>query len=242
MIRNNKKIFSVKYLVFALCAVIFFAGGVIGYTKAEPNYTTDDYEADLETWNVAVSLVENGMALNQNAPILSGLPGALEPGKYYEDSLSVQNSGMLDEYVRVIIRKRWVEKNADVNGVKNPVRDLSPEYIGLVLSEGWIESPSESTKEKTVLYYSKPLKAGTGETVEFLKGLSIRSDVASVVDSQTDETGNITLTYRYNGVNFEISAEADAVQTGSAQDAILSAWGVEVNIAEDGTLSLPPTE
>ena len=37
---------------------------------------------------------------------------------------------------------------------------------------------------------------------------------------------------------FEIEAEVDAVQTHNAEDAIKSAWGVDVSVSEDGALSL----
>ena len=35
-----------------------------------------------------------------------------------------------------------------------------------------------------------------------------------------------------------LKAEVDAVQIHNAEDAILSAWGAKVSIADDGTLSL----
>ena len=35
-----------------------------------------------------------------------------------------------------------------------------------------------------------------------------------------------------------LEAEADAVQTHNAAEAIKSAWGVDVNVSEDGSLSL----
>ena len=41
-----------------------------------------------------------------------------------------------------------------------------------------------------------------------------------------------------DGVTFNLEAHVDAVQTHNAQDAIKSAWGVNVNVSSDGTLSL----
>ena len=48
----------------------------------------------------------------------------------------------------------------------------------------------------------------------------------------------ITTSYAYDGYRFCLEAEVDAVQTHNAEDAVKSAWGVDVNIAQDGTLSL----
>lgn len=48
----------------------------------------------------------------------------------------------------------------------------------------------------------------------------------------------ITYEYEYEGYTFEIQADVDAVQTHNVVDAIKSAWGVDVVISEDGTLSL----
>ena len=39
-------------------------------------------------------------------------------------------------------------------------------------------------------------------------------------------------------MNFNLEAEVDAVQTHNAKDAIKSAWGIDVNVASDGTISL----
>ena len=44
----------------------------------------------------------------------------------------------------------------------------------------------------------------------------------------------IKIIYEFEGYHFNIDAEADAVQTHIAQDAIKSAWGIDVTVSEDG--------
>lgn len=45
--------------------------------------------------------------------------------------------------------------------------------------------------------------------------------------------------YAYDGYQFSVEIEADAVQTHNAEDAIQSAWGTQVQVSEDGsTISL----
>ena len=55
-----------------------------------------------------------------------------------------------------------------------------------------------------------------------------------------DENGykTITTVYDYDGYSFQIEAEVDAVQTHNAVDAIKSAWGVDVDVAANGNISL----
>jgi hypothetical protein len=42
----------------------------------------------------------------------------------------------------------------------------------------------------------------------------------------------------YGEMTFVIEVEVDAVQTHSAEAAILGAWGIDVTVSDDGTLSL----
>ena len=60
-------------------------------------------------------------------------------------------------------------------------------------------------------------------------------DSVKVYVTEKDGYQTITTTYAYDGYNFQIEAEADAVQTHNAKDAIKSAWGVDVNVSDDET-------
>ena len=53
-----------------------------------------------------------------------------------------------------------------------------------------------------------------------------------------DNKGNLITTNIYDGKYFGIKVEAAGVQTHNAEDAIHSAWGAEVDISGNGTLSL----
>ena len=61
-----------------------------------------------------------------------------------------------------------------------------------------------------------------------------------MTETRTTANGWTTVTteFAYDGYRFNIKAEADAVQTHNAADAIRSAWGVDVSIGENGSLSL----
>ena len=61
---------------------------------------------------------------------------------------------------------------------------------------------------------------------------------SDITDSDDNGLTTITTTYEYDGAQFVLEATVDAVQTHNAKDAIKSAWGVDVNISDDGALSL----
>ncbi len=97
-----------------------------------------------------------------------------------------------------------------------------------------------STKERTVLYYTGILK--TDEvSPPFADNLVIDKEVAKKVTTTETVNGNyktITMTYDYDGVEFVLEIDVDAVQTHNAVDAIGSAWGVDVTVDADGNLRL----
>ena len=107
---------------------------------------------------------------------------------------------------------------------------------------GWLVDEAASTEERTVLYWPQILPVGK-TTPEFLDSLKISEKIASKVKKETTTEGaytTVTTTFLYDDVSFLVEAEVDAVQTHNAKDAIKSAWGIDVNIADDGTLSLVP--
>ena len=87
-----------------------------------------------------------------------------------------------------------------------------------------MKNPNDSA-ECTELYYKGILPSGS-ETELFADGIRIDGQVAS--EAAVETKGNtITTTYKYDGVEFHVDVEVDAVQTHNAQDAIKSAWGVD---------------
>ena len=180
--------------------------------------------------------------------LLTGMLGEdedLKIGKKYTEELRVKNTGAIGQYVRVTIYKYWVdEKGKKVSG-----KDLSldPTMINLELvTEGdWIEDETARTPERTVLYYTRVLPGpeGTGNnavTSPFTKSLTIDQEITKRVTEEVSKDGEFTTiksTYDYDGKQFHIEVQVDAVQDHNAEDAILSAWGRDVTIS-NGTLRL----
>lgn len=209
----------------------------IGGARAALTYFSDDYAANIQLHEIGVTLVENGAPVE--GELLKGLLAEgeeLKLGTAYQEQLNVYNSGVINEYVRVSIHKYWVDSEGE------KIRTLSPELIGLNLvnlGTDWLIDQEASTRERTVLYYSK-LLASQSETPLFADKLTIDGSIADRVGETRETSGGyttITVTYEYDGARFCIEAKVDGVQEHNAQDAIWSAWGRRVTI-DNGVLSL----
>lgn len=248
--KKKKFPFRVTTAVLLSASAVLLIGSTVGSTRAALTYYSENYGAEVTVSNIGVSLLENGETVSRRdydsngewnetiGMLLADLQEeTIVPGKEYDEALAVSNSGSIDSYVRVILNKSWT----DSEGSTDP--NLSPELIDLNLltDNGWIIDEDASTAERTILYYTNILPAG--DTTPALSD-TVRIDpaVADKVTEEvaTDENGykTITFTYAYDGYTFELEAEVNAVQTHNAQDAIKSAWGVDVDVADDGTISL----
>lgn len=230
------------YLLLA-AAMLLLLGSTVGSTRAALTYYSENYVAEITVSQIGVSLLENGevvssrdyqenewkVTTNQGDGSTGGalLMNMLEPdeklalNKEYEERLSVRNSGSIDEYVRVRIYRYWMKDGRKLT-------TLSPDLIDLnLINEGlWVKNPNE-TAECVELFYRGILPAGQ-ESESFADTIRIDGQVAS--EAKVEQNGNtITTTYKYDGVEFHVDVEVDAVQTHNAEDAIRSAWGVEAS-------------
>ena len=251
--KKKKKSFPKKPALVLTAAALLLVGSTVGSTRAALTYYSENYSAQMNMQSIGVSLLENDKVVSSRdyvsnnewkgtseGTLLTDLLGKDEtftPGKKYNEAISVKNSGTIDTFVRVIITKSWQDKE----GKKHT--ELSPDLIELnfLTDNGWQVAKAQSTRERTVLYYTKALKAGkpTPALSDTLRiNPSIASDVTKPVpesEKESEKGKTITYTYKYNGYTFHIDAEVDAVQTHNAKDAIKSAWGVDVNVSDDET-------
>lgn len=240
--KNRKKmrlssLLTVLMAVLAACLLLF---GTIGGVRAALIHS-ETYTGTMETQEIGVKLIENEKEVANGGALLTELVPAgksFQPGKQYDEVLKVQNTEAgIDEYVRLTLYKYWTD------GEDKQI-DLDPDLIKLVFSdsENWIVADG-ATKERTVLYYKVPLKAGEMSDAAIEK-IASSSDISKMVTQETivDEatkTTTIKTTFNYDGLKLNLEASVDAVQTHHAADAIKSAWGVDVTINEaTGELSL----
>jgi hypothetical protein len=241
--KKTKKSFPVKPALLLAASAILLIGSTVGSTRAALTYYSENYSAQVNMYSIGVTLLENGTAVShrnytdngswdetKDGKLLSSLQSQrIIPGKLYDEALTVQNTGSIDSFVRVVLKRSW----KDGKGTKDTT--LSPDLIDLKIntSNGWVEDTANSTDERIVLYYTKALAAGA--TSPALSD-SIRIDNQIVNKVNKIQNGNtISYEYVYNGYSFNLEAEVDAVQTHNAQEAIKSAWGVDVNVSSDET-------
>lgn len=249
MAKLKKFLTSSKVTLGAFVLAVALLGfSSIGGARAALAYYSENYVSRVAMQNIGVTLLENGNPVSSrdygdgtdgswtetSGALLENLVPEGEEfklGKTYSEELAVQNSGSINEYVRVSVYKYW----RDENGTKLP--NLSPDLIHLNLTgNGWVEDAEAKTAERTVLYYSSVLGAGEISTA-FADTLTVDGAVATKVKQVASEDGTVTAVYEYDGVEFCVEAKVDAVQEHNGQDAIWSAWGRRVTVS-GGSLSL----
>ena len=250
-----KKLMKKPVLLLVVAAILLLVSSV-GSTQAALTYYSENYMAEVNVANIGITLLENSKIVDyrnylkdgkwdtkgsdmQQLTLLELEEGEkLIPGKTYDEVLQVKNSGAIDTYVRVIITKSW----KDANGKDT---SLTPAYIELNVptGNGWIKDETASTTEREVYYYTQVLPAdnekedGSNITAALTDTFRINPIVAKEL-IQTTADNVITYEYKYDGYQSVVEVEVDAVQTHNAKDAIKSAWGVDVTVAANGSLSL----
>lgn len=265
--RNIKKALlspMATIVAFVLAAGLLLFSS-IGGARAALTYFSQTYASRVRMYDIGVTLQENGERVSWRdydyeladgswdqlvpGPLLAHMldDGPLQYGRAYREELNVRNSGTINEYVRVTVYKYW----EDANGNKRT--DLDPSLIDLHLvnvGDIWQEDVAARTQERTVLYYTRLLRAATydddgnqltvaEQTPLFADTLTINGDVVRTVSRTTLEDGSLRVEYMYDGARFVVVAHVDAVQENNAEAAALSAWGREVRVDEQaGTLRL----
>ncbi len=239
--------------VLLLCAsVVLLLLSTVGSTRAALTYYSENYAMEVTVSSIGVTLQENGNPVSYrnylkddwsdsgSGELLTNLVPegeTLLPGKRYAESLSVLNSGAIDTYVRVTLYRSWQDSQG------NKLTELSPELIEFDLTEnsGWIVDEKASTPERMVLYYTRVLPS-QASTPALSRGVGVSNDiyreVEEIIVRETQEGKTFQTKYRYDGCWMSVKAEVDAVQTHNAAEAIKSAWGVDADVAADGTLHL----
>ena len=218
--RKRSSVFTGALLVLAIAALLF---GGIGSARAVLT-PSDEYIADIGTKDIALVLNENGDEIEEGGALLSGLIAegdSVKVGQMYDESLSVKNTGQIDQYVRVSVYKYWTE-----DGKRT---DLDPALIKLETGKGWVEDKSASTPERTVLYCTDKVAVGD-ETAPFVTKIGVDPALGTMVDQTTSDDGKtITTTFKYDDLKFNLEVSVDGIQDHNAKDAAISAWGVDAS-------------
>lgn len=226
-----RKISKKTVALFAAALVLLGSGGVMG-TRAVPDIQSDIFDTTIRTDSIAVQILDNkdaevGVKDKEltDSKLYTELGDTIVPGEKYESKVSVKNTGAADEYVRVVVRKYWTDDEGKDTEVK-------PELIELALAEpaGYKWTKVDETDETSIYYLNKPI--ASDQIVELFSGIRINEAVVAEgrkVETKETKDGVTTInyTYEYDGLKFNVEAEAQSVQTHNAKDAIKSVWGVD---------------
>ncbi|MBQ3481484.1 MAG: hypothetical protein IJH48_03985 [Oscillospiraceae bacterium] len=238
--KNFRKFLSkpaVTAVLFAL-ALLLLGSSTVGGARAALNIQSEYYNSEVEVYNIGLALIEKNAkdvfvpVAGKNALMGSETPIAkqieadtkLLPGKTYPEVLAIRNVADINEYVRVSVFKYWL----DENGNKFPEMNSDWIELGFVTGNGWHIDESSSTEERTVLYYGNPIAPGE-DTTPFLESVRINDVILTKVSQSSSVQNGVTVirtSFIYNGKQFCIEVIADSVQDHNADQAKLSAWGI----------------
>lgn len=228
---------AVTAVLFALALLLLGSSTVAG-ARAALNIQSEYYNSEVEVLDIGVVLVEKqsddsfktvvgkNSLMGATSPIAEQIKQdtKLLPGKLYPEVLAVRNNAEINEYVRVSVFKYWLDKQ----GEKKSVMNSDWIELGFVTGNGWTIDTASSTEERTILYYA-PLLAPGDTTEPFLQSVTINDVILTKVSQESHKEGNLTVittTFVYNGCKFCIEVIVDGVQDHNADQAKLSAWGV----------------
>ena len=243
-------------LLFVLATVMLFAGTIGGTQAVFADTSTDYlsqismkhigvalYENDMEkpvgerTYGTATvggdsrTGESSGWAANeQDGPLVindlkqkGAMTGdkMIKIGKTYPFEITAKNTGTIPHYLRMVVYRYWV----DESGNKIIDTRYDPQTIETAFGTSdyndkfWYKDPF-STPERSIYYYRTILPVGE-MTAPLYTTLDISTDIRNYVRIKDNQ-----YEYFYNGKQFEVYIEVDAVQTHHAQDAMRSAWGM----------------
>lgn len=247
--KPKRKLSKSTRILFLAAILLLGAGGIGTAWAASPAIQGQTYNAWFYMNHLQVYLLENGKPVVEShtldgsskvagklmqylVPKEGETSAKIEPGLKYREELAAQNGSEIPIFLRMTVRKYWLDKNGE------KASGLSPNRIRLTYGKeaynnaAWKLNEAESTTESATYYYNTTLSAGA-TTEPLFDQLVIDSNVAKIEGYTTRTEGNKTIytyIYRYNGYSCAIEADVQAVQTHNANDAIRSQWGV-TNVA-----------
>ena len=236
---KKNKGFTISTLILAGVATVLLVVGGISGARAALQFTSRVYEVPLAMEEIGIGILENGEPRDFDTLLLNLIDEEngeeIKPGVAYDENVDVTNNGEIEEYIRVIVYKYWRDSaTGDKNTALDPALIIPEDPV----KHGWIHDEAQSTSEREVYYYSTPVKKD--QVLDLFDTIMIDEDIVDIVyqTEKADAKGNLITKNVYDDKYFGIKVEAAGVQTHNAEDAILSAWGAEVDISENGTLSL----
>lgn len=238
----KKNRISNKTIALVAAAMLLFAGGTFTGTRAVLNIFSPEHFLEFETDHQQVQIQENGKA---STKLLSEVGEKVIVGKVYDEQIRAKNTtNDADQYVRIVIRKYWKDKNGKVHSFGDTVDgktvatpDPSMIKLNLANTSLWQKNDLETTTEREVYYYRNIVPAG-GVTEPLTKDISVDKSVLQKYTITGPVDNVYRYTYDYDGYKICLEAEAQSVQTHNAEKAVMSIWGMPNVTVSGSTLTV----
>lgn len=207
-----------KYYLL-LTAALLLAVSIVGSSLAATSASGAPVDSYLKSPTLDLDL-SKGMASSEGQSPLEAREGVLMPGdEMGKTTFYVDNKGEVPFYVKVIVSHYWTE-----DGEK--LIDRTTDDLKWEAGEGWMKSEGPllgTSKESATFYYARPLNPGERVPLDAIVYLS------SDMDNE------------YQGLGFEVTAKATAVQFVSGQNelnaaGILNTFGVIASLDGSGNI------
>ena len=104
--KAKKNGFTLTNRILVVVAVGLLMFAVIGGARAALNYFSKVYKAPLAMKEIGIDIYENKKLMENEGELLTGLVPEgeeFQPGRVYDEDIDVKNSGVIDEYIRVVV-------------------------------------------------------------------------------------------------------------------------------------------
>lgn len=218
-----------RFLLMGAAVVLLAAAAAGGSLAAGQASGNAPVTAPLQAPNLTIAFNSDSGDTEEVDAVFDGvvMPGDTEVA--VTDNYSVKNTGSVDSYIRVTVRKYWADKET---GEKLEELDASKITLNPNPSD-WLEVESlaslfnvEGSGETQVFYCTTPVDAGEA-TAALLESF----DVASSLSNEYADKA-IVLEAVAEGVQF---AGADYNEVNAA--GINASWGVKVDLDENGNIA-----
>lgn len=251
--KSAKKNLSTRTLVLIAVAVLLFASGGFLGTRAALTIQSEKLDSEFELDHIYVQLWENDQHVGNRGDgtgsLIAYMNKKVDPGRVYEERIYARNDtgtesvSPVDQYVRLIIRKYWLDEEGNKDNTLDPTL-IKLTYNNKEYNKGpWVRNDRESTTEAETYYYTSVLSGGAA-TAPVVNELQLDPKIIAA-DQLTKEAGKwvgnkqtYTYTYKYKGKYICIEAEVQALQTHNINRAIKSVWGVQNVSVSKGSLTV----
>ena len=218
--QEMRSVMRKKLLITAAAIILsadFIAGGTMAIYRAAAH---TDKTISTSSIGVSLNVNEDNIDRNSNENAIN----TEMVNQRVIQKVSVKNTGARPQYVRVKVKKEWLDNKEVVT--EREGQKLNKDYIGInyVNTNDWIYvSPSGNDDDPDGYLYYKKIVAPGESTSDFMDAYTVLLGV----------NGNTNI---YRDLSARVTYDANAIQTVAAKAAMLYEWGILAEIDDDGMI------